>query len=84
MVNQTVQTKGIAKLNIKILIIFLSQPIRECIFQYGFETPGLEPVLSHTKISCIVSFYIQFFMDSKMYNHNIKTISGLTKLVLIL
>ena len=52
----------------------------------------LVPVLSHTEKSSIVSYYIQFFMNMKMYNHKNKTsflarafgISGLTKLVLIL
>ena len=34
---------------------------------------GLEPVLSHTEKSCIVLYYIQFSMNIKMYNHNIKT-----------
>ena len=33
---------------------------------------GLEPVLSHTEKSFIISYYIQFSTNIKMYNHNIK------------
>ena len=33
---------------------------------------GLKPVLSHTEKSCIVSYYINFSTNLRMYNHNIK------------
>ena len=37
---------------------------------------GLEPVLIHTnKKICLSSYYIQFSMNIKMYNHKIKTSS---------
>ena len=41
------------------------------IFQYGIEfdkkSDGLEPDLSHSKKSCIVSYYWQFSTSNKMF-----------------
>ena len=54
-----------------------SYPANKKIFpvwlRYRLISGRYEPVLSHTKKSCIVSCYIQFSRNIKMYNHNIKT-----------
>ena len=43
-------------------------------FQYGFETAGLEPVLSHTEKACIASYYRQKSTNVKIKITKSKTV----------